>query len=95
MSVMTKKNFCKSAKVRSLNRPRVVRKFRKASQKAHKLRTKHLSSYCHGVTTKSDKKFCKTAKKLSARRLRYDNRVTKTMLRRARARRSALLKHCK
>ena len=95
MHGLSKKKFCRSAKSRSLKRPRVVRSFRKASVRAHKLRSKHLNEYCRDVQTKTDKKFCKTAKKLSVKRLRYDNRVTKTMLRRASKRRSALLKHCK
>ena len=64
---LSKKRFCRSAKARSLKRPRVVRRFRKASTHAHKLRSKHLNEYCKDAHTKADKKFCKTAKKMSVK----------------------------
>jgi hypothetical protein len=95
MSKLTKKSFCRFARGRSGKRRAHLKKFRRTSIKAGKVRKVHLRRYCKGSKSRKDKRFCKKAKRMNTRRLRADKRVTGKLLRLAGKRHRELVTYCR
>jgi hypothetical protein len=92
---LSKKNFCKFAKKRSLRRKMFLQNVKRLSTKNHKARSQHLKRLCKNAKDTKTKKFCKLANKFSKRRINNDLGFVKKSLKYRNLRHRDLKKFCK
>lgn len=92
---LSKQKFCKHAKTIGSKRNKFLRMVHKKTTKAHKIRVKHLKSYCKTHKNRSDRAFCRKALKFSGKRVKNDRRYVRLGLKRNSKRHRDLVRYCK